>query len=252
MPHACIRVRDLNVFYDSLHVLKNLSVDIPANQITAVIGPSGCGKTTFLKSINRLIDLTDEAHVSGEIMVDGVQVLDPHVDITEVRKRIGLLAQRPYPLPMSIRENVAFGPRIHGLCNGRSLDETVEHYLRLVGLWEEVRDRLEAPAAKLSIGQQQRLCLARGLAVEPEVLLGDEPTSSLDPISALHIEQCFQRLKQDYTVVIVTHVLRQAQRLADYVIFLYMGSLVEHGPARETFERPREPRTRAYLSGEFS
>ena len=252
MPHACIRVRDLDVYYDSLHVLKNLSVDIPANQITAVIGPSGCGKTTFLKSINRLIDLTDEAHVSGEIMVDGVQVLDPHVDITEVRKRIGLLAQRPYPLPMSIRENVAFGPRIHGLCNGRSLDETVEHYLRLVGLWEEVRDRLEAPATKLSIGQQQRLCLARGLAVEPEVLLGDEPTSSLDPISALHIEQCFQRLKQNYTVVIVTHVLRQAQRLADYVIFLYMGSLVEHGPAREIFERPREPRTRAYLSGEFS
>ncbi|MEA3374868.1 MAG: phosphate ABC transporter ATP-binding protein [Chloroflexota bacterium] len=250
--HAGIRVRDLNIHYGSLHVLKNLSVDVPTNQITAVIGPSGCGKTTFLKSINRLIDLTQEARVSGNIMVDSIQVLDPGVDVTEVRQRIGLLAQRPYPLPMSIYENVAFGPRIHGLCNGRSLDETVEHYLRLVGLWEEVMDRLDAPAAKLSIGQQQRLCLARGLSVEPEVLLCDEPTSSLDPISAQHIERRLMEIKKDYTIVLVTHVLRQAQRLADYVVFLYMGTLVEHGPAPDFFEHPREPRTQAYLSGEFS
>ncbi len=250
--HACIRVRDLNVHYGSLHVLKNISVDIPTNQITAIIGPSGCGKTTFLKSINRLIDLSDEARVSGEIAVDGIRVLNPHVDVTEVRRRIGLLAQQPYPLPMSIYENVAFGPRVHGLRNGRSLDETVEHYLRLAGLWEEVKDRLDAPAAKLSIGQQQRLCLARGLAVEPEVLLGDEPTSALDPISALHIERCLQELKQDYTVVIVTHVLRQAQRLADYVVFLYLGELIEHGPAQQIFEHPQEPHTQAYLNGEFS
>jgi phosphate transport system ATP-binding protein len=253
MTHqAHIRVRDLDVLYGGFHALKNISVDIPANQITAIIGPSGCGKTTFLKSINRLIDLTDEVRVSGEILVDGRSVLDPQVDVTEVRKKVGMLSQRPYPLPMSIYENVAFGPRIHGLCNGRSLAETVEHYLRLVGLWEEVRDRLDAPAAKLSIGQQQRLCLARGLAVEPEVLLGDEPTSALDPKSALRIERCLQELKQDYTVVIVTHVLRQAQRVADYVIFLYMGELVEDGPAEAIFAHPQEPRTQAYLSGEFS
>jgi phosphate transport system ATP-binding protein len=253
MTHqAHIRVRDLDVLYGGFHALKNISVDIPANQITAIIGPSGCGKTTFLKSINRLIDLMDEARVSGEILVYGRSVLDPQVDITEVRKKVGMLSQRPYPLPMSIYENVAFGPRIHGRCNGRSLDEAVEHYLRLVGLWEEVRNRLDAPAAKLSIGQQQRLCLARGLAVEPEVLLGDEPTSALDPKSALRIERCLQELKQDYTVVIVTHVLRQAQRVADYVIFLYMGELVEDGPAKAIFAHPREPRTQAYLSGEFS
>jgi phosphate transport system ATP-binding protein len=190
MTHqAHIRVRDLDVLYGGFHALKNISVGIPANQITAIIGPSGCGKTTLLKNINRLIDLTDEARVSGEILVDGRSVLDPQVDVTEVRKKVGMLSQRPYPLPMSIYENVGFGPRIHGLCKGRSLDETVEHYLRLVGLWEEVRDRLDAPAAKLSIGQQQRLCLARGLAVEPGVLLGDEPTSALDPKSAAHRAQ---------------------------------------------------------------
>lgn len=249
---AGIRVRNLDVYYDSLHVLKNVSVEIPANQITAIIGPSGCGKTTFLKSINRLIDLTAEARVSGEISVDGVQVLDPGTDVIQVRQRVGLLAQRPYPLPMSIYENVAFGPRIHGLRNGGSLDEAVEHYLRLAGLWEEVKDRLDAPAAKLSIGQQQRLCLARGLAVEPEVLLCDEPTSSLDPISAQHVERRLLEIKGNYTIVLVTHVLRRAQRLADYVIFLYMGELVEHGPARDFFESPQESRTQAYLSGEFS
>jgi len=249
---AQIRVRDLNVRYGSLHVLQNLSVDIPANQITAIIGPSGCGKTTFLKSINRLIDLTDGARVSGEILVDGDSVLDPGADVTKIRQRIGLLAQRPYPLPMSIYDNVAFGPRIHGLCNGRSLDETVKHYLQVAGLWEEVEDRLNTPATQLSIGQQQRLCLARGLAVEPEVLLCDEPTSSLDPISAQHIEARLKEIKQRYTIVLVTHVLRQAERLADHIIFLYMGSLVECGPARDIFECPQEPRTRAYVSGEIS
>jgi phosphate transport system ATP-binding protein len=240
------------VRYGNFHALKGISVDIPANQITAIVGPSGCGKTTLLKSINRLIDLTDEAHVSGEILLDGCSVLSPGVDVTKIRQRIGLLAQRPYPLPMSIYDNVAFGPRIHGLCNGRSLDEMVAHYLRVVGLWEEVKDRLDTPATKLSIGQQQRLCLARGLAVEPEVLLCDEPTSSLDPISAQHIEARLKEIKQHYTIVLVTHVLRQAERLADHVIFLYMGTLVECGPARDIFECPREPRTRAYVSGKFS
>lgn len=247
-----ICVRELNVYYGDLCALKNMSVDIPANQITAIIGPSGCGKTTFLKCINRLIDLADGARVSGEISVDGIPVLDPLVDVSKVRQKVGLLSQRPYPLPMSLYENVAFGPRIHGLRHARSLDQMVEHYLRVVGLWDEVKDRLDAPASKLSVGQQQRLCLARALAVEPEVLLGDEPTSALDPISALRIEHCFQELKQNYTVVIVTHILRQARRLADYVVFLYMGEVVEHGPAREILTHPKEPRTRAYISGEFS
>ncbi|MGD2165105.1 MAG: phosphate ABC transporter ATP-binding protein [Anaerolineae bacterium] len=249
---TCIRVRNLNVHYGSLHALKNLSVDIPANQVTGIIGPSGCGKTTFLKSINRLIDLDDETRVSGEIDVEGIRVLGPGVDVTEIRRRIGLLAQRPFPLPMSIYENVAFGPRVHGLSNGRSLDEIVEHYLQVAGLWEEVKDRLDAPAAKLSAGQQQRLCLARGLAVEPEVLLCDEPTSSLDPVSAQHLEAGLKDIKQDHTIVLVTHILRQAERLADYVIFLYMGDLVEHGPARDVLEHPQQPRTQAYLAGEFS
>jgi phosphate transport system ATP-binding protein len=247
-----IRVRNLNVSYGGLRVLKDISVDIPANQITAIIGPSGCGKTTLLKCIDRLIDLTEEAHVSGEIHVNGTQVLDPLVDVTEVRREVGLLSQRPYPLPMSIYDNVAFGPRIHGLRGGRTMDQTVEHYLQVVGLWDEVKDRLNDPASKLSVGQQQRLCLARGLAVEPKVLLGDEPTSALDPTSALRIEGCFQELKRDYTVVVVTHILRQAQRIADYVIFLYMGELVEHGPAQQVFEHPTQARTQAYIGGEFS
>jgi phosphate transport system ATP-binding protein len=249
---ADIRVRNLDVRYGSLQVLKDMSVDLPANKITAIIGPSGCGKTTFLKCINRLIDLTEEARVSGTISVDGIQVLDSQVDVTEVRQKIGLLSQRPYPLPMSIYDNVAFGPRVHGLRNGRNLDQTVEHYLQVVGLWDETKDRLDDPASKLSIGQQQRLCLARGLAVEPEVLLGDEPTSALDPISALTIERCLQELKQNYTVVVVTHILRQARRLADYVVFLYMGELVEYGTAQDIFEHPQQPRTRAYIGGEFS
>ena len=247
-----ICVRDLNVYYGALRALKGISVDIPANQITAIIGPSGCGKTTFLKCINRLIDLADGCRVSGEITVAGIRVLDPLVDVTEVRQKVGLLSQRPYPLPMSIYDNVAFGPRIHGLRGERNLDQTVEHYLQVVGLWDEVQNRLDASASNLSMGQQQRLCLARGLAVEPEVLLGDEPTSALDPISALRIERCLQELKENYTVVIVTHILRQARRLADYVAFLYMGEIVEHGPTRKLFEHPEEPRTRAYISGEFS
>jgi phosphate transport system ATP-binding protein len=247
-----ISVRDLNVSYGTLPALQNVSVDIPAHQVTAIIGPSGCGKTTLLKCINRMVDLVDAVRVSGKISVGGVEVLSPGVDVTHIRQKVGLLSQRPSPLPMSIYDNVAFGPRIHGLRHGRNLDETVEHYLRVVGLWDEIADRLDAPASKLSMGQQQRLCLARGLAVEPQVLLGDEPTSALDPISAQRIERCFQELKKDYTVVIVTHILRQARRLADYVVFLYMGEIVEHGPAHDFFESPQNPRTKAYISGEFS
>jgi phosphate transport system ATP-binding protein len=246
-----LSVRDLSVFYGQHQALRNINVDIPRNKITVILGPSGCGKTTLLKSLNRLLDITEGVKVSGRVLLDGENIYDPAVDVTEVRKRAGLLSQRPFPLPMSIYDNVAFGPRVHGLARGRDLDAEVRRHLEMAGLWEEVKDRLRAPAAGLSVGQQQRLCLARGLAVEPEVILGDEPTSALDPISAQHIEGRLLDLREQYTIVMVTHILRQAKRLADYVVFMYLGDLVEAGPAAEVFANPREPRTRAYLSGEF-
>jgi phosphate transport system ATP-binding protein len=239
------------VRYDGHQALKDINVDIPRKQITVILGNSGCGKTTLLKSINRLLDLTDSARISGQVMIDGIDVYDPIVDVTEVRKRAGLLSQRPYPLPMSIYDNVAYGARLHGLKKELDLGAQVQHYLEMAGLWDEVKDRLHAPAAGLSIGQQQRLCLARGLAVEPEILLGDEPTSALDPISAHHIERRLLDLKRDYTVVLVTHILRQAKRLADYVIYMYLGEVVECGLARELFEHPKDARTQAYIGGEI-
>jgi phosphate transport system ATP-binding protein len=205
-----------------------------------------------LKCFNRFLELTDDARLRGKILIDGQDIHTPEVDVTEIRKKTGLLAQRPHPLPMSIYDNVAYGLRIHGLSKkGKEMDARVQHYLEAAGLWEEVKDRLHAPAAGLSIGQQQRLCLARGLAVEPEILLGDEPTSALDPISAQHIEKRLLDLKQTYTIVLVTHILRQARRLADYVVFMYLGEVVEHGPARMVFEQPQQERTRAYLEGQF-
>jgi phosphate transport system ATP-binding protein len=185
------------------------------------------------------------------VLIDGEDIYAPGMDVTEIRKKAGLLAQRPYPLPMSIYDNVAYGLRIHEIKKGKELDAAVRHYLEEAGLWGEVKNRLHAPATGLSIGQQQRLCLARGLAVEPEILLGDEPTSALDPISAQHIEKRLLDLKQVYTVVLVTHILRQAKRLADYVIFMYLGEVVESGPAKEVFEHPQQERTRAYLEGQF-
>lgn len=247
--NAHIQIRDLNVHYGDNHALKNINLDIPKNQITMIIGPSGCGKTTLLKSFNRFLELTDETHLSGQVMIDGVDIYAPGMDVTEIRKKTGLLAQRPFPLPMSIYDNVAYGMRIHRINKGRALDAAVRHYLELAGLWEEVKDRLHQPAARLSIGQQQRLCLARGLAVEPEIMLGDEPTSALDPFSAQHIERKLLDLKQQYTIVLVSHILRQAKRLADYIVFMYLGELIEHGPAQEVFEHPQQERTRAYLQG---
>jgi len=246
-PH--IQVRDLNVHYADNHALKNINLDIPKGQITVIIGPSGCGKTTLLKSFNRFLELTDQTRLSGQVLIDGIDIYAPGMDVTEIRKKTGLLAQRPFPLPMSIYDNVAYGMRIHGIQKGRALDLAVQHYLELAGLWEEVKDRLHQPAARLSIGQQQRLCLARGLAVEPEIMLGDEPTSALDPFSAQHIERKLLDLKQQYTIVLVSHILRQAKRLADYIVFMYLGELIEHGSAHEVFEHPRQERTRAYLEG---
>ena len=247
-----ISIRDLSVSYDGHLALKGISVDIPDGQVTAIIGPSGSGKTTLLRCCNRLIDLTEGAQVSGSVLIDGVNILDPSVDIIQLRKKTGYLAQRPYPLPMSVYDNVAYGPRIHGTKSRRDLDSIVERCLKATSLWEEVRGRLHRPAGKLSVGQQQRLCLARALAVEPEVLLGDEPTSALDPVSAQQVEKKLVELKGDYTIVLVTHILRQAKRLADYLIFLYLGELVEHGPAAHIFSSPRDQKTRAYLGGEIS
>ncbi len=247
-----IQIHDLNVFYQDSHALKDVNLEIPRKQITVILGPSGCGKTTLLKCMNRFIELDHHARISGQVLIDGEDIYSPGLDVTEIRKKTGLLSQHPYPLPMSIYDNVAYGLRIHDICErGIEMDTRVRHYLEQAGLWEEVKDRLHKPAVGLSIGQQQRVCLARGLAIEPEILLGDEPTSALDPISAQHIEKRFLDLKQNYTIVLVTHILRQAKRLADYVIFIYLGEVVEAGPARQVFEHPSQPRTRAYLQGEF-
>lgn len=247
-----ISVQNLNVFYGKEQALKNITVDIPDKKITAIIGSSGCGKTTLLKSFNRLVDSIDGVRVSGKILLDGENIFDPKTEVTHIRKKMGLLSQRPYPLPMSIYDNVAYGPRIHGIKNRKKLDKLVEQHLKQSSLWAEVKDRLHAPASMLSVGQQQRLCLARGLAVEPDIILGDEPTSALDPKSSQRIEARFLELKQEYTIIIVTHILRQAKRLADYVIFLYLGELIEHGPAEDIFENPKEEMTKEYIKGIIS
>lgn len=242
-----LSIRNLNVWYGEQPALKDISVDVPLKQITAIIGPSGCGKSTLLKSLNRLLDLNEQVRVRGQVLLDGSDIYAPGVDVTEVRTHIGLLAQKPFPLPMSIYDNVAYGPRIHGSHKGQ-LDGVVEDHLRAVGLWDEVRDRLKAPATDLSVGQQQRLCLARTLAVEPEILLCDESTAALDPISARGIEELLRTLKGRYTLVIVTHDIDQARRLADYVIFMWLGELVEHGPAARFFNQPQQELTKAYLT----
>jgi phosphate transport system ATP-binding protein len=251
-PH--IRVEQLNVWYGSELALKDINVDIPARGITAIIGPSGCGKTTLLRSLNRLLEETPGVRISGSILLDGVDIYRPAVDVTDVRTRVGLLAPKPFPLPMSIYDNVAYGPRIHGRAgrgNGHQLDALVERHLKASGLWEEVHDRLKEPASCLSTGQQQRLCLARALAVEPDVLLCDEATSALDPLSAQCVEAQLRGLKGETTIVVVTHMLRQARRLADYVLFLWLGELVEAGPAAQLFGDAQDPRTRAYLAGDI-
>lgn len=242
-----LAVRHLNVWYGEQQALKDIDIDLPIKQITAIIGPSGCGKSTFLKSLNRLLELNESVRVEGKVLVDGENIYDPAVDVTDVRTRIGLLAQKPFPLPMSIYDNVAYGMRIHGAKNG-TLAQGVQQALTAVGLWDEVSGRLKAPATGLSGGQQQRLCLARTIAVRPEILLCDESTASLDPISAQGIESLLLELRGQYTLVIVTHNIAQARRLADYVMFMWLGELVEHGPAQTFFNDPQKPLTQAYLA----
>ena len=247
-----IKVKNLNLYINKKHILKNIDIIIPKNKITVILGPSGCGKTTLMKCLNRLTDLYPEMKVSGKIFIDNEEILNKRNDITKIRKRMGLLSQRPYPLPMSIYKNIAFGLKISNRKNRKFLNGRIEHYLKQASLWDEVKDRLYDPAASLSIGQQQRLCLARGLAVDPDIILADEPTSALDPLSSQAIEKKIAELKQSYTIVVVTHILRQAVRIADYVVFMYLGEVIEQGEAKDFFENPKKDRTKSYLQGVFN
>lgn len=247
-----IIIQDVNLHFGKQHVLKNISANIPENQITVILGPSGCGKTTLLKTMNRLTDLYPDVKLKGSIYIDDDDVLNTKKDITDIRRNMGLLSQRPYPLPMNIFNNVAYGLRISGRKSRKYLKQRVKHYLEMVNLWEEVKDRLTDPASALSIGQQQRLCLARGLSVDPEIILADEPTSALDPLSSEVIENKFIELKNQYTIVMVTHSLQQARRIADYVIFMYLGEIIEQGPANEFFNNPKEELTKKYIKGLFN
>ncbi|PST36601.1 MULTISPECIES: phosphate ABC transporter ATP-binding protein PstB [Clostridium] len=246
-----ISTSDLNLYYGNNHALKNINLDIYENQITAFIGPSGCGKSTYLKTLNRMNDLVPNVTINGKVWIDGEDIYDPKVDTTLLRKKVGMVFQQPNPFPMSIYDNIAYGPRIHGIKGKPELDAIVEKSLRGAALWDEVKDRLKRSALGLSGGQQQRLCIARALAVEPEILLMDEPTSALDPISTLKIEDLMGELKKNYTVVIVTHNMQQATRIADYTAFFLVGEIVEYAPTTDLFSHPREKKTEDYITGRF-
>lgn len=246
-----ISTSDLNLYYGNNHALKNINLDIYENQITAFIGPSGCGKSTYLKTLNRMNDLVPNVTINGKVWIDGEDIYDPKVDTTLLRKKVGMVFQQPNPFPMSIYDNIAYGPRIHGIKGKAELDAIVEKSLRGAVLWDEVKDRLKRSALGLSGGQQQRLCIARALAVEPEILLMDEPTSALDPISTLKIEDLMGELKKNYTVVIVTHNMQQATRIADYTAFFLVGEVVEYAPTTDLFSHPREKKTEDYITGRF-
>jgi len=251
VEEAKIIVENLNLFYKDFHALKNINLKVPANRVTALIGPSGCGKSTFLRTLNRMNDLFEGVRVEGRVLLDGREIYAPEVDVVALRKRVGMVFQRPNPFPMSVYDNVAYGPRIHGIRNRHRLDEIVEMSLRGAALWDEVRDRLFKSALGLSGGQQQRLCIARLLAVEPEVVLMDEPSSALDPISTLKIEELIQVLKHDYTIIIVTHNMQQAARISDLTAYFLNGELVECGKTDDIFTRPADRRTEDYITGRF-
>ena len=241
----------LDLYYGTNHALKNVSMELYTNKITAFIGPSGCGKSTFLKTLNRMNDLVPNVKIEGEVLLDNENIYDQRVDTTLLRKKVGMVFQQPNPFPMSIYDNVAYGPRIHGIHGKSELDDIVEKSLKGAALWDEVFDRLKKSALGLSGGQQQRLCIARALAVEPEVLLMDEPTSALDPISTLKIEDLMDELKSKYTVAIVTHNMQQATRIADYTAFFLVGEVVEYAPTTELFSSPKDSRTEDYITGRF-
>lgn len=251
MENSKISVRNLNLHYGDNHALKNINMDIRDHAITAFIGPSGCGKSTFLKCLNRMNDLVECARIEGQVLLDGEDIYDKRVDTTLLRKKVGMVFQQPNPFPMSIYDNIAYGPRIHGIKNRSKLDEIVENALRGAAIFDEVKDRLKKSALGLSGGQQQRLCIARALAVEPEVLLMDEPTSALDPISTLKIEELMENLKEKYTVAIVTHNMQQAARVSDDTAFFLVGEVVEFNSTQEIFSRPQNKKTEDYITGRF-
>ncbi len=251
MTDTKISVRDLNLYYGDNHALKNVNMNIRENAITAFIGPSGCGKTTFLKTLNRMNDLIDSVRIDGLVEIDGDNIYSKNMDVTVLRKRVGMVFQQPNPFPMSIYDNVAYGPRVHGIKDKKTLDRIVEKSLKDAAIWDEVKDRLKKSALGMSGGQQQRICIARALAVEPEVLLMDEPTSALDPISTSKIEDLMEELKKKYTVVVVTHNMQQAVRVSDYTAFFLHGEMVEFGETRQLFSYPKDKRTEDYITGRF-
>ena len=251
MENGKVSIQNMDLYYGDFHALKNLNLEIPANQVTAFIGPSGCGKSTCIKSLNRMNDLIDGCKITGTIKIDGEDIYDPRTDVTLLRKRAGMVFQKANPFPMSVYDNIAYGPRVHGIKNRAKLDEIVENSLRGAALWDEVKDRLKKSALGLSGGQQQRLCIARALAVEPDILLMDEPTSALDPISTLKIEDLMEELKKDYTVIVVTHNMQQAARVADMTAFFLLGEIIEFDKTQLMFSTPKDKRTEEYITGRF-
>ena len=251
MENSKVSIQNMDLYYGDFHALKNLNLEIPANQVTAFIGPSGCGKSTCIKSLNRMNDLIDGGKITGTIKIDGEDIYDPRTDVTLLRKRAGMVFQKANPFPMSVYDNIAYGPRVHGIKNRAKLDEIVENSLRGAALWDEVKDRLKKSALGLSGGQQQRLCIARALAVEPDILLMDEPTSALDPISTLKIEDLMEELKKDYTVIVVTHNMQQAARVADMTAFFLLGEIIEFDKTQLMFSTPKDKRTEEYITGRF-
>ncbi len=246
-----LEVKDMNLWYSNFHALKNINMEIPENQITAFIGPSGCGKSTFLKSLNRMNDLVDGVKITGSINYQNQNILDENIDVNQLRREIGMVFQKPNPFPMSIYDNIAYGPRTHGIKNKLQLDEIVEESLKLAAIWDEVKDRLKKSALGLSGGQQQRLCIARALAVKPKILLMDEPTSALDPISTSKIEDLISELKTKLTIVIVTHNMQQAVRVSDKTAFFLLGELIEYADTEKMFSFPEDKRTEDYITGRF-
>lgn len=246
-----ITVKDMNLWYGDHKALNNINIEIPEKSITAFIGPSGCGKSTFLKTLNRMNDLIPNVKITGDIRYNGADIFGKDVDVNSLRKEIGMVFQKPNPFPMSIYDNVAYGPRTHGITNKAQLDEIVERALRDAAIWDEVKDRLKKNALGMSGGQQQRLCIARALAVQPKILLMDEPTSALDPISTSRIEELVMELKEKYTIVMVTHNMQQAVRVSDYTAFFLLGELVEFGKTDDIFSQPKDKRTEDYITGRF-
>ncbi len=246
-----ITIRNLDLFYDKFQALHNINLDIYKNEITAFIGPSGCGKSTLLKSMNRMNDMVEACHITGQINIDGQDILGKKIDVNELRKKVGMVFQKPNPFPMSIYDNIAFGPRTHGITKKTDLDDIVESSLKSAAIWSELKDKLKKSALALSGGQQQRLCIARALAVQPEVLLMDEPTSALDPISTSKIEDCIMQLKEKYTIVIVTHNMQQAVRISDKTVFFLLGEIIEEGNTEQIFSMPKQKKTEDYITGRF-